>query len=100
MGLLSCRKIVIAYSVFQDGCLAGSIQKRKQLKISAAQQQPERRPCDLRLDHETVVVAYSDLSAPAAADIHGPAAAGKNARLVFWISNNIISQYSRADVFL
>ena len=45
-------------------------------------------------------VAYSDLSAPAAADIHGPAAAGKNARLVFWISNNIISQYSRADVFL
>jgi septal ring factor EnvC (AmiA/AmiB activator) len=74
--------------------------KRKQLKISAAQQQPERRPCDLRLDHETVVVAYSDLSAPAAADIHGPAAAGKNARLVFWISNNIISQYSRADVFL
>jgi molybdate transport system substrate-binding protein len=33
---------------------------------------------------------YSGLSGPAtAAHIHGPAAAGKNARLVFWISENI-----------
>jgi hypothetical protein len=34
--------------------------------------------------------SYSGLSGPAtAAHIHGPAAAGTNARLVFWISDNI-----------
>ena len=34
--------------------------------------------------------SYSGLSAPpTAAHIHGPAAAGTNARLVFWISDNI-----------
>ena len=36
-----CYKTVIAYSVFQNGCLAASRQGR--LKISAARQQRERR---------------------------------------------------------
>ena len=44
MGLPSCRKIVIAYSVFQNGCLAGSRGKKNQSKIGAAQQ---RRECRL-----------------------------------------------------
>jgi hypothetical protein len=40
---------------------------------------------------------YSGLSGPAtAAHIHGPAAAGANARLVFWISENI-GQCSRGE---
>src|SRR6516162_6151658 len=42
MGPPSCRKMMIAYSVFQSGYLAGSRQKKKQLKISAAQQPRER----------------------------------------------------------
>lgn len=62
MGLPSCRKIVIAYSVFQNGCLAGSRGKKNQLKIGAAQQRRECRlgklladitPCRLVLNGNT-----------------------------------------------
>jgi hypothetical protein len=40
--LASHGKIVLAYSVFQNGCLEASRQKKNHLKIGAAQQQRER----------------------------------------------------------
>src|SRR5262249_27468972 len=46
-------QIVVAYSIFQNGCLAGSRHKKRQLAISAARRQRERRPSDLRLHHES-----------------------------------------------
>jgi hypothetical protein len=42
MNLPSCCKIVLAYSVFQNGCLEASRQKKNHLKIGSAQQQRKR----------------------------------------------------------
>src|SRR5215472_146690 len=53
MSLPSCRQIVVAYSIFQNGCLAGSRQKKRQLTISATRRQRERQPFDPRLHHES-----------------------------------------------